>query len=932
MIRRLCRRVYTRDVVMGFIIKLLVVAVVGVGAWYAWKGCCQKPIPHFDPEEYWGPKELASKQDKSIRPFTIKFDEEMIKDLKYRLKNSRSFTRPLESTGFEYGFNTDQMSSWLNYWADKYNFSEREKFLNQFPQFKTNIQGLDIHFIRVKPQVPKDIQVVPLLLMHGWPGSVREFYEAIPLLTKQTPGYNFVFEVIVPSIPGYGFSDPAVRPGLSLPHVAVIFRNLMNRLGYKKFYVQGGDWGAAIAATMSTLFPEDILGHHSNMLMSMHTCSVVRILLGGFFPSLVVESHLAERMYPLSTFFATVLEEFGYMHLQATKPDTIGVSLTDSPAGLLAYILEKFSTWTKKEYKSQPDGGLSSKFSKDQLIDNLMIYWSTKSITTSMRFYAENFSRKMQEYGLDQIPTAVPTWGLQAHNEIMYQPEGILKMKFTNIINLTVLDDGGHFLAFEMPQVFSQDVFKAVKAFRDKMARLLFLISMVALVLKIAMVVYLLFLKSPPPIPELDQNEWWGPGSRPEKQDITVKPFKIKFDDEVIADLKTRLKSSAAFVPPLKDVGFEYGFNSQYIGSWLKYWAEKYNFKERENFLNKYPHFKTNIQGLDIHFIRVTPKVPKGVETVPLLLLHGWPGSVREFYEAIPLLTAVSQERNFAIEVIAPSLPGYGFSDGAVRPGLGAPQIAVIFKNLMNRLGFKQFYIQGGDWGALISSNMVTLYPKDILGFHTNLAMTMTTTGSLLEFIGALYPPLIVDADLADRMYPLKKKYSELLEETGYMHLQASKPDTVGVALTDSPAGLLAYILEKFSTWTRPDHKNKPDGGLDFRFSKEQLIDNLMMYWVPKSITTSMRLYAENFNSKIMGLKLDEIPTPVPTWALQAKYELAYQPPCILKMKFTNLVDVSVIDDGGHFFAFELPEIFAKDVIKAIGEFRKRSKNVKSEL
>nr|UBY12687.1 juvenile hormone epoxide hydrolase [Anticarsia gemmatalis] len=460
------------------------------------------------------------------------------------------------------------------------------------------------------------------------------------------------------------------------------------------------------------------------------------------------------------------------------------------------------------------------------------------------------------------------------------------------------------------------------------MARLLFLAPILAVVL---LPVYFLFLKGHPPVPELDLNEWWGPESKKEKPDTSVKPFNISFGTVTVADLKARLERPRLFSPPLEGVGFEYGFNSQQMDGWLKYWGKEYDFKEREKFLNQFPQFKTNIQGLDIHFIRVTPEVPAGVEVVPLLLLHGWPGSVREFYESIPLLTAVGKDRNFAVEVIVPSLPGYGFSDAAVRPGLGAPYVAVVFRNLMHRLGYKQFYLQGGDWGSIIGSSMATLFPKEVLGYHTNFGSTMTSTGTLLEVLGSFYPPLIVEPHLADRMYPLKDKYSYLLEETGYMHLQSSKPDTVGVALSDSPSGLLAYILEKFSTWTRPEHKHKKDGGLDFRFTKEQLIDNLMFYWVPRSITTSMRLYAESFNSKTMGLKLDEIPTSVPTWIIQAKYELAYQPPMLLKYKFSNLVGVTVLDDGGHFLAFELPKIFSEDVLKAIGEFRKL-KDKKTEL
>lgn len=461
------------------------------------------------------------------------------------------------------------------------------------------------------------------------------------------------------------------------------------------------------------------------------------------------------------------------------------------------------------------------------------------------------------------------------------------------------------------------------------MARLIFLLPILMLN---AYIVYHLFLKGPPPVPDLDLNEWWGPESKRGKQDTSVTPFTIKFGDVNVADLKARLKRAGPFVPPLEGVGFKYGFNSNQINNWLKYWAEQYDFKEREKFLNQYPQFKTNIQGLDIHFIKVTPKVPAGVEIVPLLLLHGWPGSVREFYEAIPLLTAVHKDRNFAIEVIVPSIPGYGFSDPAVRPGLGATQVAVVFRNLMQRLGYKHFYVQGGDWGSIIGSNMAVLFPKEVLGYHSNVGFTMSTKGTIVELLGSLYPSLIVDSHLAERMYPQSKKFSFMLEETGYLHIQASKPDTVGVALSDSPAGLLAYILEKFSTWTRPDHRLKSDGGLDFRFTKEQLIDNLMMYWASNSITTSMRLYSETFNAKTMSLGMDNIPTSVPTWIIQAKYELAYQPPFILKYKFPNLVNVTVIEDGGHFLAFELPKIFSEDVLKAMVEFRKLRKDVKSEL
>ncbi|KAI5645213.1 juvenile hormone epoxide hydrolase [Phthorimaea operculella] len=164
-------------------------------------------------------------------------------------------------------------------------------------------------------------------------------------------------------------------------------------------------------------------------------------------------------------------------------------------------------------------------------------------------------------------------------------------------------------------------------------------------------------------IASLDFNEWWGPTALKGHEDTSVRPAQIHFDDEMIKDLQERLRNHISFQPPLEDSGFSYGFNSDSIESWLNYWAEEYPFKEREAYLNQFPQFKTNIQGLDIHFIRIKPTVTSDKEVIPLLLLHGWPGSIREFFDAIPLLTAESQDRDFAVELIVPCLPGFGFSD-----------------------------------------------------------------------------------------------------------------------------------------------------------------------------------------------------------------------------------------------------------------------------
>ncbi|CAK1589682.1 unnamed protein product [Parnassius mnemosyne] len=429
-------------------------------------------------------------------------------------------------------------------------------------------------------------------------------------------------------------------------------------------------------------------------------------------------------------------------------------------------------------------------------------------------------------------------------------------------------------------------------------------------------------LTTTPELPNIDMNEYWGPYPMDLKQDLSIRSYKIEFSDVIVNDLRERLLHRRPFPPPLEDAGFTYGFNSNFLTRVLDYWQNSYNFKDREQFFNKYNHFKTNIQGLDIHFIHVKPNVPNTI-VVPLLLLHGWPGSVREFYEIIPKLTTPTPGYNFVFEVIVPSLPGFGFSQASARPGLSPSKIAVILANLMKRIGHEHYYIQGGDFGHTVGSIMATLFPDKVLGFHTNMPTVMFNKMAYLYiFLGSFWPSLIVEPELQYRMYPLSKHIAGLLEESGYLYIQATKPDTVGIALTDSPAGLAAYILEKFSTWTNPDYKKANDGNLLAKYSLTHLLDNVMLYWASNSITTSMRMYAEAFNKKELSLQLAEIPTSVPTWGIKFKHEIAFHPDCILKLKYKNYLQSTVVEDGGHFAAFENPDILANDIFQAVDTFR----------
>lgn len=286
-----------------------------------------------------------------------------------------------------------------------------------------------------------------------------------------------------------------------------------------------------------------------------------------------------------------------------------------------------------------------------------------------------------------------------------------------------------------------------------------------------------------PSVPKLEP-QWWGPGQQPAKEDTSIRPFKINVPDDVLEDLNRRLDNTRMPSAPLEGTQFEYGFNSVTLKKVLNHWRTQYKWRERETMLNRFPQYKTQIQGLDIHYIHIKPA--KGIG-LPLLLLHGWPGSVREFYSLIELLT--NNKEGPVFEIIAPSLPGYGWSSGAVRPGLGPAQMAVVLAQLMRRVGHTSWYVQGGDWGAFVGSSMAAMYPKEILGLHSNMCAAQSPRTILRTLLGTIWPSLVVSSEYQSRMYPLSKVFSHILLESGYMHIQATKPDTVATGLNDSPAG-----------------------------------------------------------------------------------------------------------------------------------------------
>nr|XP_018907454.1 PREDICTED: juvenile hormone epoxide hydrolase 1-like [Bemisia tabaci] len=444
--------------------------VVLTQLWYA---AYPEEIAATLPEDVnWGARQPESLKDDGIRPFTITTSPAVIEHLKFRLNHTKFPHAPLKGVSFEYGFNIDYLKKVRSYWLNNYDWSARLKFLNSLPHFKTIVSGLDIHFVHAKPTASaKNLKVIPILLIHGWPGSIREFYELIPQLITPRKNVDYVFEVVAPSLPGFGYSEAAAIPGLATAQIGVIFKKLMNKLGHEKFYVSGGNWGFKIGRDMAIAYPENVLGFHSTMCMDVHLAPVpvawtaVHVWIGSFIPGFAVAKEDEHRLYPSRDYANWLWTETGYLHLQATKPDTIGTALLDSPIGLAAYLMDKFSSLTNPANRKLPDGGLTKKFTLDALLDNVMIYWTTDSILTAVRLYSEYLSNDYIKLKFDAAPVKVPTACARFPYELVYSPDFRINRKFKNLVRISKYNDGGLYAAFEEPKIVANDIWTSIPLF-----------------------------------------------------------------------------------------------------------------------------------------------------------------------------------------------------------------------------------------------------------------------------------------------------------------------------------------------------------------------------------------------------------------------------------------------------------------------------------
>lgn len=416
---------------------------------------------------------------------------------------------------------------------------------------------------------------------------------------------------------------------------------------------------------------------------------------------------------------------------------------------------------------------------------------------------------------------------------------------------------------------------------------------------------------------------WWGAGEKPQSEDDKIYPFTVQTSDKEIEDLYERIDRTR-YSEPLEDSNFQYGFNSTYLKKVVSYWRNEFDWKKQVAEINKFPHFKTKIEGLDVHFIHVRPPQSGHQKVLPLMLVHGWPGSFYEFYRIVPLLT--QNHDGFAFEVIIPSIPGYGFSEAPHKKGFDSLAAARVFLKLMERLGFSQFYLQGGDWGSLITTNMAQMKPDCVRGLHLNMCMSTRGFKVLLSLIIGPYLPFLVGFSREDvrRLFPFfEKNVYEILRESGYLHIQATKPDTAGCGVNDSPVGLAAYILEKFSTWTDMNNRDLVDGGLERKYNLDDLLTNIMIYWTTGSITSSMRFYKENFKTNPDNRIDAKTGIFVPTGVAAFPNELMHCPKSWAKIRYQNIYSYTFMPRGGHFAAFEEPQLLASDIIQFVKKVEK---------
>jgi pimeloyl-ACP methyl ester carboxylesterase len=389
-----------------------------------------------------------------IRPFHVEIPEEQLAELRQRIAATRWPGKELVDDRSQ-GVQLTTLQELARYWTTDYDWRKGEARLNALPQFKTEIDGVDIHFIHVKS---RHENALPLIMTHGWPGSVIELLEAVgPLTDPTTHGGRTedAFDLVLPSLPGYGFSGEPTEVGWNVGRIAQAWAELMRRLGYTRYVAQGGDVGASVTDQMGRQAPEGLLGIHMNLL--------VTTLAGGPMPGNTEEERAA--LDEVNTFRTS---GFGYFLEQATRPQTIGYALLDSPVALAAWMLDHDTDAYYKISHAFVDGEPSGNLTRDHILDNITLYWLTGTGASAARSYWENGRAQALAAKSGQTPPEVslPVGFTTFPDEIFRAPRSWVEGGYPTLTYFNKADRGGHFAAWEEPELFATEVRAAFKSLR----------------------------------------------------------------------------------------------------------------------------------------------------------------------------------------------------------------------------------------------------------------------------------------------------------------------------------------------------------------------------------------------------------------------------------------------------------------------------------
>jgi len=388
-----------------------------------------------------------------VRPFQVEIPEAQLAELRRRIEATRWPSRELVEDRSQ-GVQLATMQALARYWTTDYDWRKCEARLNALPQFTTEIDGVDIHFIHVRS--PHE-HALPLIMTHGWPGSVVELLDVVAPLTDPTAHGGIptdAFDLVLPSLPGYGFSGEPRELGWNAGHIAVAWAELMNRLGYTRYVAQGGDVGAAVTDLMGRQGPDGLLGVHTNLL--------VPVL--GIADQLPKES---EQERAAAAQLATFMETgFGYFLEMATRPQTIGYALLDSPVALAAWLLDHDTDSYDKIARAFVDGQPTGNLTRDNILDNITLYWLTGTGASAARNYWDDARARAQAAGQAPPPASVPVGFTTFPGEIWATPRSWAEAAYPGLAYFNEVDKGGHFAAWEEPELFATEVRAAFSAVR----------------------------------------------------------------------------------------------------------------------------------------------------------------------------------------------------------------------------------------------------------------------------------------------------------------------------------------------------------------------------------------------------------------------------------------------------------------------------------